>query len=1605
MKSHNNKALTFILLILSIMAQSNLIQADIQPAPLKVIGIAEGTFDDQPALEISLSSPLDPTKRYHSFFEVYNNQQKVSGSWILSDDASKLYFPNIHPENTYDITVLAGLKSEKGHLFTQNESFKISTVNMAPAFGFMSNGSILPKKLSGGLPIMTVNVDNIDIQFLRVKKERLTAFLNRYPLQSTTYIYDLSRINQYTEVAFSGQFGIKDKTKNKRIMSQIQVSHIDELSKSGMYVAVMTRPGHFTYQPKTAYFFISDIGIHTRKYKDTIDIYTSSLETGESKNNVSIEIFDSKNRKIANAKTNNSGFVSLENSNSTFPARILIAQKNGEISFLKLNSAALDLSEYNISGRPQNKLESFIYSSRDLYRPGETAEISVLLKDHDGKNIAGQPVIIEIIKPNGNVHKKFTQIPSDMGYIHNSVWIPDDAPTGKWKVQVKTNPNSNRYIASYKLNIEEFHPERIKVELATDEKELLLTDPLEVNILANYLYGAPASNNRITTVLNIRRNKHPVETFKQFTFGSTTDNQVTIRKELADSKLDKEGRTKLTIPPIENKLSSPMSFRVTASVYESGGRAVSRSLTKTMWPADSLIGIKPLFDSYASADEPIKFEVIKSNRQGDLKVAANLQIKIIHEDRKYHWFYDENSGWNSEYTQVDYDYHSAKTTINDKAATVITIPKAEYGLYRLEIFDPQTKLTAKYRYRVGWYGGNSNASTPNKVKLSLDKESYYPGEKAKLKIVPPHAGNGIIIIESNQRLWNKRITVPKEGGTFEIPVDESWDTHNIYISTIIFRSGDDIKKITPNRAIGLIHLPLNRATRKLDLSITAPEKIQPNTNLDISVNIDNYRGQKAHVTIAAVDLGILNITNFKTPDPHKYFFEKRRYDIDSIDIYNKVIELIDSDYTYIKFGGDADSSGKRKNKLPNAKIQLVSLFSGIVDVDKDGKANISFPIPDFNGRVRIMAVAFDANNFGSVEQDVTIAAPIVAEISTPRFITNNDVSLTALDIQNLSGKDQTIQLALSTTKPLKQRNETHELTLKDKEKTTIHFEIETDNDFGIGKINMDLKSEELSFNKSWELAIKPAYPNIEFTKTRTINAGEKLDLNAEWINKLMPKTVAINVSASLMPPLDLKNTVNGLFGYPYGCLEQTSSRAFPNIYIENNIAKQIGIKPISLAERNKRFDRAISRLGGMQLSNGGFGLWGKSSPEEPWLTPFVTDFLIQAKQQGFTVPENMLSKALNNLEKRVRNSSSFNFRNSYTQDNLHLHFASNAYAAYVLAQVQKAPLSSLRNMYEFNAKQAKSGLPLVQLGIALILQGDKRKGLKAIKEGLEIKRSEKYLGDYGSNIRDDAFMLALLHQHNINIKNKLIFSIRDNMINRRYLSTQERIAIFRAGYHLLQNNNNPLIIGVHQDLVEERFETNSIFQKSFSVADIKAGTHLEFITDKPIYTAVTISGFPKEPPAPRTDKIEVVRSYFTMDGKPVSKRMFKTGEMMLARLNVRSSIYINDAMIVDLLPAGFEIENLNISQGENMNNIRIHGVSPAQAMSNGNIKHIEYRDDRFVAAVFLTPHNNVDLFYLVRVVSPGTFNVPATFAEDMYRPDIRSIGVPQKTITVSNPDN
>ena len=1656
--------------------------------PLELIELSNRDFDGSPALALTFNHPLDPRHNYDQHLQVIampmrpgetlqkdegedshethengapakkpksevstapadldsSGGELVKGSWVVGENPRLLYFPHIKPQTRYIVRIGADLPERSARKTLQiAQSISIWTQAVAPAYYFASRGMVLPAQQNGGLPVVTVNVPEVDIQFLKIKAEQMPRFLERVigaaqkdtaqhtpsdeeiqeqegdsyyyrrnnPFKGATDGWELDKLHTLTDSVYSGRFLTEQKS-NRRSVTFIPVEDIKELQEPGIYLAVMSQPNRFRYDYQVTYFYVSDLGLHTRLLAKSADAFVASLRDGRGLRGVTISWLDAAGKTLAQAETDGDGRAHF--AERPKEARVILARQGKQMSLIALREPALDLSEFDISGLPGHPVRLFAYSGRNLYRPGESFELSVIARDADGRPVAAQPIQAILKRPDGK--SQFTSTwqadATHAGYYRHKIELPTDAPTGFWTLELRADPANKLATNSYRFGVEEFLPERMKLDLKADASVLNTKKPFEIAVKGQYLYGAPAADNRLLGVIQYERNKNPLaQKLPGFEFGDVNEDSARQRKELEETTLDEDGEAKLTIDaaPVAER-HSPFTLRATLSLLESGGRPVIRSIERVFWPAATLVGVRPLFvGDYAREGSLAEFEVARANAEGKLFPAAALPARLFREDRQYYWRFEDQRGWHSGFTETDELVHSAALAIPAAGRGKLAVP-VKYGRYRLEIFDPETGMTTKYRFYAGWNAKSDEAQgvRPDRVALKFDKPAYKEGETARLTITPPHGGETLITVEGDKTLWTQRMKLPAEGGTVEIPIDANWKRHDLYVTAMVVRPGDEGEKVTPARALGLAHLALERKERTLTVKLDAPKKMLPDTRLKVKINVPDAKWQKAYVTLSAVDVGILNITNFATPAPHEHFFGKLRYGADLYDIYGRLIEKMAGQKGKLKFGGDA--APKPTRDLPK-KVRLVDLFSGPVALNEQGEAEIALNVPDFNGTLRLMAVVAGSDKFGSSDAEVVVAAPLVAELATPRFLTIGDSATIALDLHNLSGATQKLKVTISSASGLALRKPEQELTLKDQQKAVLRFPLEAGSAYGLANVQVKVGGD-LKLERNFALQVQAATPSQHVIRYYSLAPGESLELKDAELGGLLRATIASHLVVADKAPIDVRAAIQGLLTYPYGCAEQTTSTAYPHVFIDDEAAKRFGLKAYSREQRAEMLEKAIARLATMQAPNGGFSLWGNVSEYQYWLSSYISNFLLDAREQGFNVPAAMQKKAGDFLLKALQEGTAGlpSAKTPYNEDSVWRdtrysgagRWGVLAYGGYVLARESKAPLSTLRQLFELRA-QAHSSLALTHLGLALKLMGDEARAQTALAEAVKKPRDAGYWwGDYGSPLRDAALSYALLERHKIEIdgRDNLVMLVANELKANSYHSTQEKLALFLVGREMSQSANPTDSAPWRLEIGDENLSGSGASIRPLTAAQLANGIKLKNSHKERLYLELNLDGYAAKMPAARSDQIGLTRELFDGDGQPIGNRALKVGETVLVKLAVKAKRHIGNGLVVDRIPAGLEIENLNIVQGERMGAVMVGDINPAEAMADARIKHVEFRDDRFVAAVNL--RDEVVLFYRARVVTPGKFLIPPLYAEDMYRPEVYGMTAGGGALTVTD---
>lgn len=1557
-------------------------------APTSVVQANARQYRDAPALALVFSGPLSPKANWQSWLGVSEGGKQVQGEWILADDGRTLYFPNVQPDKSYEVSLKAGLGPSP-------QSWTLKTRPLEAGASFTASGMVLPLRQELRLPISAVNVDEVNIDFFRVDAEYLPRFLAEYRPGAGMGNWELEQITKRAKRVFSGRYAL-ELDANRRETRLINVKE-PQLAEAGVYFAVMSPLGNYDWRKETTYFAVSDMGLSARRYRDQLEVFVSSLASADPLKDVQLSLLDEKGNRLQVQTTDPQGHRRFDQVQG---ARLLLAEQGNHLAVLRLDGAALDLSTFDLGTQPWQAQHLYLFSGRDLYRPGERLDSEILLKGQDGQLLPGMAVELEVKQPDGQLLEQKRLLPDNLGAAHYGLRLPDDAPLGRWTINLKTAAGSR---FEWPFLVEEFLPERLKLQLGKgpDGEVTDLGASLTLPLQGDYLYGAPASATKAKAEVKISRATMPFTQWQEFTLGDVLLAEQAKDLEPLSLTLDAHGQGTFSLADELDGVRTlgPLEVAYRVSLSEPGGRAVNRSRTQYGWPAGSQW---PALKADFVADrveggKPLPFQILNLDEQGQ-PVAGAVKVRLINEYRDYYWHYADGEGWKYEFNSQPYLEQEQTLQLDGKGPTPLSLQLAA-GWYRLEVENSQGHQSS-LRVEIGSYswGGGGEQARPDKIAITLDKRAYQAGDKAKVTLVAPRPGKGLLLVEDGDGLrWWQRIELKGAGGDakdargeFDIPVSPEWQRHDLHISAQIAAPDSASKPVSSQqgqslRSVGLVPLTLDREARRLPLTLSAPDKAVPLTRLEVTAtSTPNSQGR---VVLAAVDRGVLNISDYQPLDPFEIFFGRKRFAQDLFDNYGQVIPPQDGKLARLNYGGDR--APLKKGGALESRVEIAALWSGEVSFDQQGKAVIPLDLPNFNGELALMALAWNEQQVGEAERAVKVVSPLVAEIGWPRFGARGDETRALVQLRNMSGEDQTLSLVWTLNGGLKANGELPgTLALKNGEEQWLTLPLTVTGASGVASLQLAASGKDFAISRDWTLPLRSPWPAETRQRYQMLAPGQQMSFAPAELTGLDRANLQGLLSLSGTPPWDPAAQWQALADYPYACLEQTLSRAWPYLLTTAD-ERAAWSKP---AEDKKAASEAdvqralLQRLQRLQLPSGGFGLWDGRSDEEQWLTAYAADYLLARKEAGDAVPEAMLNQSLNRLQSYLTDSQ---YGERWSSAPEHSRLAYQAYSAYVLARVGKAPLATLRLIWEQQADHARSGLPLLHLSLALSAMGDEQNAAKALSQALATERGDDYLGDYGSPLRDAALELSLLRQHKLAAERwpALSAKVADTLAHRQWLSTQERLALLRLARF------DPA--ADWQARVTSSLGSGSLSGSAPLQQGAPEALAASTVTNEgkgSLYVQRTLVGYPEQAPARISKGMSVTRSWFNSDGQPFDPAKVKVGDLVVVRLNVSSESAVPDALLVEMVPAGFELENPALGNSIKLEELSIEGKPAWQSEWNDYLKHQEFRDDRYTAALDLSEGSNQQLVYLMRAVTPGRYQVPPTQVEDMYRPELRAVG-------------
>ncbi len=1540
---------------------------------------------------LSFNAPIEPDvlKQFLTISKGVQEEEKpleyeasVSTSRSRGDfkyEVTSEFLPGV----SYVFKIKEGLWAADG-AFTPEPITKTYTApDLTQRLEFALNGSILSRRDLTQIPVLTTNVYSFYIIIDKIFASNVNYFIN--------HRIDSSNISDIAKNIIKKKYNVHEivggtsdsSTKNRLIVTHVDLSKLIKDNVHGLF-RVSVSKNSSVYSPNAAnsrWFLATDIGLIARRFDNNMVVWANSLHYLQAFPRVKVEAFDRWNQVIGTAYTDSNGFARLRMNKGSAPTHIL-AKKGDDFSFLDMRKHRDRLAGFDIEGSSSKKstIRSYIYSDRGVYRPGEKVHLVAVTRGREGVLPEEYPVTFRLTNPTGKhvVSERYTLDKHGL-YVYDFD-VPAEAKTGKWHAAMLWKGSN---IGNYTFQVEEFIPNKIKVDLELLTKRVYAGDTLRFKVKAKNLFGPPAADRPVSGRINLRPNYFKPRGYSTYTFGHDDNKFQRLDQDLAEVRLDSNG-THVFEYQVPDHIDSPIGLTAffSATVIDAGGRGVSAYGSTDVLLYTQYAGVSKLTTGVININKPVGFKIVNVDADGNPIERSQQKLSITVYRNKLITHYRKNQrGYYRYVTEKEKVLVDTLEDTRDMEGKWVYTPRFS-GEHILEIEDLIGKQVTRYTFNVhGEEKLTQFVEESDKVELTVLNKKVFVNDMVKVEVHPPFPGKVLIMGERDKILFTQVLNVTGKKQIISIAVKPSY-LPNFYISAFAVKPVHKGGRHDPIYAAGLININVKDRSHEPEIKLIMPKKAVPNSELKVLLKVNDTNNSDMHFTIAAVDVGILELTRFKLPNMTGYFNQRRRLEVDHYSMYPMVMPYEPEVKYRISPSGDAPSRAliKKKRVSPHSqkRVKSVALWSGLLRLNANGEGSVSFKLPDFNGTLRVMAVAFGNQRFASIQKEILVRDKLVLKPTLPRFMATGDDFIIPVTIYNGTDTGGKISIKMNASDHVKMIGTAQKTVFVPANgEACVDFPVKVNHKVGVSTFKLSAEGVEEAVQKQVNVPVRA--PGTMVTKS----GGGVVDKNTPRSVKMPGNFIegsqeyAMKISSTLLNRF--QNSLSYLLRYPHGCLEQTISKLFPLLYF-SDMAKSAG--KMFTAKKNPRYflNKGISKIERMQLENGVFSYWEGQSQVNNWSSVYASHFLVEAQKTGLKIDNRVWNSMIHYLNQKA--SVSLNKNNLYNRSYGVNH---SLYILYVLALAEENVLSKLNYIYDNYFDQLKTH-DRARLASAFFTAGNKDTAKEILSTIDVFDEYDLWYRDTGghfaSNIRDlsiilDAMVTVEPQSPRIPI---LVSQIAEKARGGRWGSTQENafalLAIGKAAASKTTKAANVKIsLGdgtVVPFIGEVILRTPEL---------LKGAVRIEVKGKDEVTYAWEAVGIIKDPESLQQDKgIQVRRRFLDKKGEPIDFTNITQGDLVVAEIKVKSySSTLENIIITDLLPTGLEIENTRLSTSASLPWIQ-QDIKP---------DYLDIRDD--LINIYLTvPTTEKTYYYTTRAVTVGNFKVPAIRAEAMYDPDIFS---------------
>ena len=1488
------------------------------------------------------------------------------------------------PATLYEVKLLKGLKGTNGTFLGEEVVRSLRIPDYPPSLHLRTDGFYLSAAGNLLLPLECVNVPEAEVSFEKVYENNIVHFLRDY--SDYDQPSDLGHTVATKKLTFKGK-------KNQPREVHINLRHVLGEDCQGVYLATARAKGRWNRTHKL--LLVTDLGLHVKRSPTDMVVWVSALSSTKPVDDVVVSVYTRANQRILRGVTDQNGlahFKDVDWSGDRQPFAVA-ATKGGDVAFLKLATGGLEDSSLDTNGRAylRKGYEAYLYTDRGIYRPGETVHLRAIVRGPEMAVPGSFPVRFRVNRPDG---RRFTTVAATLskwGSAEVEVEVPAYAPTGRYACELRV-PEGKSALGSASFQLEEFVPDRMKVEVTAEERRFRGGESLAFTVKARHLFGAPAAGRRVNARCRLVASAFEARGFEDHRFADGGRSFATVRENLGTGVLDEKGERTFTLK-IPGKLRPPSALRAifTASVLEVGGRAVTGSVSREVDIYPHYVGIAREGQSSAEVrkEERILCKVV--NPDGTLVPTAQLAATVYR--IVWHTVRRRRDGRYREVWERKQVAVSHMTCAVAGGRGTLSFTPAQPGEYRVCVRDEAGGASADLTFHCSGHGYVAwGFKKPDGLELVPDKASYAPGETARVLLKAPFAGWALFTVESDRVHLSRVVALKSNTGEFTFPV-QSFFAPNVYCTATVIRRAKPKDGLATHRAFGAVPIKLDSALRRLRVDLEAPEQTRPGRPLRVVLHVRGADGKPAaaEVTLAAVDEGICQLTRFQTPDPLGFFYAQRALAVSPADVYSLLMPEVEQ----LRVGHDSapggDETGYKArllNPVAAERVRPVAIWKSGVVTGEDGRAEILLDVPPFNGELRLMAVAASGGEFGSAARPALVKEPLMIRCSFPRILAPDDELAVPVAVFNNTGHDGTVRLTMAASPGVTfSPNEAKEADVVDGGETTVVFHLRAPSAPGTAtlKVVADLDGEQTA--KEVEIAVRPPATLTVKSGFGNIRPGDEphtLAIPGGWVEG----TDKYWLSFSARPSVQLGSGLRYLVRYPYGCLEQTTSGSFPLLYLAD-VAAAADPEHLSLEAAEGFVKAGIQRVLSMQTYNGGFAFWPGYRTVYPWGTVYATHFLVEARKAGYAVPAENLDAALAYLGTRL-----------LSRDGDDQTRPVKAYACFVLAAAGKPNASWTYRLFE--AQDKLPGYSRFQLAAALALMKEPKLVERLVGQFAvpELTKRADTGGLLHSDAREAAILLSVcmdLGLEPMDPKVRALVARLESLRDKdgRWASTQENAFVLMAfGKYARRVSTDTTELEAEVTVDGERLASfthkDQVLLKPEKLGGRDVKVHLK--GQGLLYYFWAAEGVPASGKVAEKDNgLKVRRRLLTREGAAVDLDAIPQGEVVVIELAVTNDRPVRNVVISDLLAAGLEIENPRLATRDADEADEQQAFRPIKDADALAPQRVEMRDDRLLLFADLGPARTRRYRYVARAVTRGRFHLPAVSAFCMYRPSIASV--------------